>query len=398
MSTDVISSPRIFKRSRLTWQAYLSISYYAYMLNCLGPLTPFLRDELKLSYTLASFHFSAYALGVIVTGLLLHPLVQRFGSRLMVWVGVWGMAFGALLLITGRTPVLTILGSFLMGLLGVLISALFSTALAEQHGVHRGVAIAESAVIASIFATLAPVAVAFFAGTPLTWRGALGVMALAVPALWLVYRKDALGSASPASPDQDAPPAHSTGALPLRYWLYWVMTLLVEAVEFCILFWAADYLEKVTGLNKADAALGVSAFLGAMLAGRAVVSRLLRRSQEQGLLILSLLIALAGFLLFWLLPAPAAEVMGLFIAGLGVGGLFPIVNSLALASVPGQMVKGSGNITLAVGLAIFSLPLGLGRLADSFGIWAAYGLEVALLALALGLAIITRQKDGPFDG
>src|SRR5512133_2282080 len=103
-----IEEPTTFIRTRLTWQAYLTISYYSYLLNSLGPLTPFLRDEMGLSYTLASFHFSAYSLGVIVTGLVMNWAVQHLGVRRTLWSGVFGMALGTLLLVAGRSPVITI--------------------------------------------------------------------------------------------------------------------------------------------------------------------------------------------------------------------------------------------------------------------------------------------------
>jgi fucose permease len=390
--------PLSFTRTRLTWQAYLTIAYYSYLLNALGPLTPFLRQELDLTYTQASFHFSAFALGIILMGFLTHWGVQRFGIHHMVWVGVSGMALGCLLLMFGQAAPVTIAGAFLMGFLGVTISALFSSALAEQHGIWRGVALVESTMIASLFATLSPVAVSFFAGTPLTWRAALALMLLGGAALWLAYGKDPLGS-SPA-PSEGTPPDQKSnaGGLPATYWLYWGLAFLVEAAEFCVTFWAAEYLETGIGFARANAVLGVSIFMGAMLAGRWFVSRLLRRSQEQRLLLIALLVALAGFLAFWLAPGGtlAGRILalaGLLVTGLGIAGLFPLVNSLALSSAPDRMIEASGRISWAMGGSIFLMPLLLARLADSFGIRAAYGVELGLLLAAIGLAVWARGRS-----
>jgi fucose permease len=233
-------------------------------------------------------------------------------------------------------------------------------------------------------------------------------MLFAAPVLWLLFGKDPgasdAGSQKAGGEDAEAmkssaaaaAAAHPRAPLPLTYWIYWVLILLVEAVEFLILLWGADYLEKVSGLSKANAALGMSAFMGSMLVGRALVSRLLRRSQEQRLVLGSLLLSTAGFLLFWLSPGPLPAIFGLLVAGLGVAGQFPILNSLALSSVPGRMVEGSGRITLAVGLAILLLPLLLGRLADWVGIRPAYGLELVLLVTAIGLMLWLgkRKKQG----
>jgi len=40
---------QVFHRDRVTWLAYLRLAFYGYFLNSLGPITPFLKDELKLS-------------------------------------------------------------------------------------------------------------------------------------------------------------------------------------------------------------------------------------------------------------------------------------------------------------------------------------------------------------
>src|SRR6185295_19260084 len=102
-----------FHRDRFTWLVYLSLAYYAYFLNVLGPITPFLKEELHLSYTVSSFHFTAFAIGILLAGLGGHLLVQRIGRWRSLWVGVIGMSLSALFLLTGRIPVITIGASFL---------------------------------------------------------------------------------------------------------------------------------------------------------------------------------------------------------------------------------------------------------------------------------------------
>lgn len=407
--TTTPSSP--YRRTRLTLQAYLLIAYYTYLLNVLGPVTPFLRDELALSYTQASLHFSAYAVGVILTGVLLNRVVARVGVKPMVWGGALGMAAGAGLLIVGRQAQATVTGAFLMGLLGVYVVALMNMALAEAHPQHSAVAFAEASMLSSLFAALSPLAVGFFARTPLTWRAALVLGMLVLVPLWLLFSRDPARAEPqtgqdpdppplPTWPDAEAQPRPPAGflGLPLGYWVYWLAILLAVAIEFCIIFWAADYLEQVSGLAKADAALSVSAFLGALMVGRGIVSRLLLAVRPASLLLFSLLVSAAGFLLFWQSSGPLPAVAGLIVAGLGVAGLFPIINALALAQAAGQMTLASGRLSLAVGIAILLLPLLLGRLADAFGIRAAYGLVAVLIGLAVviteGGRKLLRQPGG----
>jgi fucose permease len=232
-------------------------------------------------------------------------------------------------------------------------------------------------------------------------------MVLVLPLLWLAYGRDPIpqldtpGAAAAAigkeaNPEDTAasvgPVAARSVPLPRIYWIYWSAILLATAIEYCIIFWAADYLEHASGLVKADAALAVSAFLGAELAGRGANSRLLRRLSEARMLNISLLVASLGFGLFWLAPAPLPAVTGLTLAGFGVAGLFPTINALALAAAPGRLVEANGRISLAIGVAILLLPLLLGRLADWAGIRISYGLVAVLLALAFVVIVIARRQ------
>lgn len=94
-----------FYRSRFTWVTYILLSFYGYFLNILGPITPFLRDELKLSYTISSFHFTAFAVGMLVTGLTGDFLIRRVGRIRSLWIGAAGMSLGAVVLVLGHNPI-----------------------------------------------------------------------------------------------------------------------------------------------------------------------------------------------------------------------------------------------------------------------------------------------------
>jgi hypothetical protein len=74
-----------FHRDRFTWLAYLSLAFYAYFLNVFGPITPFLKDELRLSYTVSSFHFTAFAVGILLIGLGGHSVIRRLGRSRALW-------------------------------------------------------------------------------------------------------------------------------------------------------------------------------------------------------------------------------------------------------------------------------------------------------------------------
>jgi fucose permease len=367
-----------FHRDRFTWLAYLALAVYSYFLDILGPITPFLKTELNLTYTVSSFHFTAFAVGILLVGLGGHLIIQRFGRQRSLWAGLFGMSLGSLVLIVGKSPVLTIGASFLMGLIGSLILAIVPAALSDRHGEMKAVALSEANMISSLFATTAPLLVGWFAAS-IGWQWALGVMAcvpiMMFPGLGRNTSQDTV--AGTAETKQSGRP------LPALFWVYWVGIVLGVSVEFCMVFWSADYMEQVLGLPKADAAQAVSLFLAAMILGRLFGSRLVQRFSTRSVVTSSIFVAGVGFLLFWMAPSTMAGLAGLFITGLGVANFYPLILSLAISAANGDTTQAGARATLASGTAILILPLALGSLADSTGIHQAYGIVVLLLIAIL---------------
>ncbi len=367
--------PQTYSRDRFTWLAYLFLAFYGYFLNAFGPITPFLKDDLKLSYTVSSLHFTAFAVGILLVGLTGHLLIRRIGRWRSLWIGALGMSCGALLLVTGKTPVITIGAAFFMGTIGSLILAIIPSALADRHGELRAVALSEANVLASAVATAAPLLVGWCAGLFGHWQWALVLGAFAPFLMYFFFRTAAV----PAYTSGQAASVEAKRPLSYLYWVYWVALVLGVAVEFCMIFWSANYVESAFGATKADAAQAVSVFLGAMIVGRLLASRLVLRFSARRLVIAALMVAGAGFLLYWRASGILFGLIGLFITGVGVAPLYPLILSLAMGAAGEDSVQAGARATLASGTAILTLPLVLGRLADAAGIRPAYGVVLLLL-------------------
>lgn len=225
------------------------------------------------------------------------------------------------------------------------------------------------------------------APTVLGWRAALAIAALSAPVMRFVFR----GAKLPAEHAPSAAEPTRRG-LPALFWIYWATLVLAVAVEFCMIFWSADYLETELGMHKESSAQAVSLFLAGMIMGRLAGSRLEKRFGSYQVVTGSLLIAAAGFLTYWTASTPLPGMAGLFVAGLGVASLYPLVLSLAIGSAGEATVRASAVASLASGMAILSLPLFLGSLADAVGIRQAYAIILLLLAAAFLLVQATRWK------
>ncbi len=367
--------PGNFYRNRFTWLSYLILALYSYFLNIIGPITPFLKDELKLSYTISSLHYTAFAAGILMVGLVGHYVIERIGRWRSIWIGALGLSLGAFLLMVGKTPIITIGASFLMGLVGSLILATIPAVISDQYGEMRAAALSEANMICSLIAISAPLMVGLFARNLNNWRFALGIAAISPIFLWIVF-----GKIIPPKPViTQVTIGRSESRLSGLYWLFWLSLVLCVAIEFCMISWSADYLEHGLGMLKVDAAQAVSLFFAGMVIGRLVGSRLVQRFSARNLVMGSILLASAGFLFFWKTHNILLGLSGLFITGLGVASLYPLIISLAIDAANGNSTQASARATLASGTGILILPLVLGHLADTAGIRQAYGVVVLLL-------------------
>ena len=378
-----------FARDSATWMTYGLVGFFAFMETVLGPIMPFLRRELDLGYAAASLHFSAFALGAVLLGFFGDRIVGRWGRRAALWGGAFGMAAGALLLILGQSAWGTVPATFAMGICGALLIVTSQAVLSDRHGEYSAVALTESNVTASACAIIAPLLVGASAASGLGWRAALVLPAGALVLLAARYFSQPL-DLPPNAAENDAPADAPT--LPPLYWAFWVLVALGVASEWCVGYWGADFLADGTGLTRPAAATSLTAYFAAMLAGRVVSSRLARTLPPAILLAATLFLALFGFPLFWLSPGTLLALAGLFVTGLGIGGVYPLGVSAAIASAPGNTDAAAARLSVGGGGAILVAPFVLGALADRVGIGTAFGIVVPMLLAALVLALIAGRR------
>jgi fucose permease len=363
------------------------LAYYAFMQACMGPLMPFLGDELALSYTVRALHLSAFALGMIIAGLTCDRVARRINRRALFWGGGAGMALGAILLTIVHQPALTIASSFLMGLIGSYMLIMVPATLSDHHLERRATALTESNVAAAISAGLAPILISQSESISVGWRVALWIGAGVWVLLALVFQREHIpqDEATPRAADQ------KSGKLPRTFWLYWFVIVLGVALEWCMIFWGAEFLENVVGLSKVNASGAMAVFFVAMVVGRAIGSVLTRAVSTSRLLITAIMTLLVGFPLFWLAQTPILNLIGLFLAGLGIANLFPLTLSAASGVAAAQSNKASARISLAAGTAILIVPQALGSTADQIGIQNAFGIAGALTIIVLFLALAANR-------
>lgn len=358
------------------------LGFFAYVQSSLGPLMPFLRDELQINYTVAGLHLSLFALGMILAGSSGAVLAQRIGRKNLFWFGAFGMGFGGLALTLFRVVWLTVPSAFMMGFLGGYLLVMVQARLSDEFGEKRAIALTEANLMASIFATCAPLAIALGIAIGLDWRFALWLSAAFFVLMYLSNRHIVHPSTRPVKNDN---PSVRAGDLPPQFIAYWLVIFIGVAIEWCMVFWLADFLITVSGLEPTTASTFVSLFLGTTIIGRIVGSRLTRFIPTITLLLGAVLIMCVGFPLFWLGNRLVIQVIGLVIIALGISNFFPLGLSAASDVGANAVDKASARVSQAAGFAILVVPQTLGTLADRIGIFGAYGVFPILLVILLCL-------------
>ena len=103
----------------------------------------------------------------------------------------------------------------------------------------------------------------------------------------------------------------------------------------------------------------------------------------------------------WLSASYLLSMAGVFLAGAGIGLLYPLAASMMLATAPGQAGAASGRLVLASGTAMLVAPLMLGVIADAADVVVAWGLVLVLCLVSLALTVPVardRARLGPGAG
>jgi predicted MFS family arabinose efflux permease len=269
-----------------------------------------------------------------------------------------------------------------------LIPAVIPALLADIHGERRAEAYAGQSIVAYAFGLAAPLVTGFFVLRGLGWRPAVFLGAALGLGIALWFRRTAIAESAPRA-------CQNRQGLPPAFWAYWALLVVSCALEYCILFWAPAFLERVVGFAPASAATAAAGFPLGMLLGRIALGNLVRRVAPRYLLVATLAITTVGFLAYWGINQPVASVVGVFIIGLGIAPLYPLSTTFAVGSAPEAKDLASVRLAIAFGVSLLLAPITLGALADEVGLGPAHlALPVLIVAAYVCFFIAEALQKG----
>jgi beta-phosphoglucomutase-like phosphatase (HAD superfamily)/fucose permease len=384
----VSSAPReeAFVRDRTTYVAYAVLGAFGYAIYALGPLMAHLREEEHLSHTVTSLHGTLFFLGMLFGGLAIPRLVVAYGLSRSRWASIALTAVCTIALALAHQAVVSIGLAFLLGIVVAPLPVWVAAVLHDRHGRHVHIALTEANVAASVAACLVPATLGLLALGGVSWRLAL-LLPLVVYAACAILRPTAVGIHSEVA--STAPPERPRGGFGL-----WLAVLAAGSVcEGGVVFWGASLLDDRAGVSLDAATTLLIVFFAGELLSRIAVGRALRTVAPP--VVLTTLFALSGLglVVLWLTASAPLAVVALALAGLGIGGIFPLAYSVAMTAAFTSPSSAAARITNTSSAVSICVPLVFGVIGDAVGLRTAF--LAGPVAAVVGLLVLAWVRRLP---
>jgi fucose permease len=151
------------------------------------------------------------------------------------------------------------------------------------------------------------------------------------------------------------------------------------APDFGFSSWLAEYFRSGLAVSPRLSSAVVSVYLAGIISGRWLTSRLVRRLATDRILCGGLALALLALPLLFLLPV-GPKVAAIYLYGLGMGPVFPLLMALGTRACPDQPGVATGTLFGALSAGGMVFPLLMGAVAARAGIARAFWLPAGVLA------------------
>ncbi len=356
---------------------YLGFITIGLVASIIGPLLMDIRNELHLSYSQAGFILSGQFIGILIAVLLGGLLADRYGKKLYLLTGSFLLfigLFGSML--AGNYEWLltfTIVSGVGFGTYEVGMNALC----ADTSDQNKGAAMNILHVFFGIGAVAAPVLATILLRITASWRPVFGLIGIFPMLVGVVLITLLLPSGSTAPKTKQNLP-YKKGFI----WLAGIAIVIYIGIESTFFGWLPAYYQSFPSLIPAS--LITVVFWLALTIGRLTGSWIVGRIGLAGFLIVipGFSTILAGI---WYLYTDLSGIAlsMIFLLGIVLAGFYPTVMASVTSRYSDRTAEVSAFITLFMAVGGFIIPVGIGRLADWFGI-----AIIPLIVLGLSLLLL----------
>lgn len=182
--------------------------------------------------------------------------------------------------------------------------------------------------------------------------------------------------------------------LPIKILLFIGIVLgLNVACELTCIQWSGRLLAELAPNLAAYSGLGVTFYGLCNGTTRLFADRLRSRFGDFKLMMSSLLVAILGLAVLATTPGFLISVLAFATAGVGLASIFPCLFSITAKLVPEARASALAFVSAVGGAPRILLPIGLGMLAQNYGLNAIYGAAALVAAVALGFTYLAAKES-----
>ena len=385
---------------------------------------PFITDEYMatgLTLTAIGFIFPARAVGGILGNLLAGIASDRLGYSKLVWVAALALAASMVLVAGAGLWLLFLAGFALISIVQASLTTGINAMVADANRDSRARALNVLHGVYAVGATISPLVFAIVLEQGVPWRWTMAATGL----IWLVYGACALllvrrvspSTASPAGPaapaagesvhaqDSEQKKTPHSGARTstlssnlgmLRnagFLSLFLIAFIYNGVAFSLLGWVALFMQEFVGFSTFSSVSMISVFYVALTAGRFICAAYAERlGYAATLLILAAGLALTYPLVIFSTTA-APLVIGVFLTGLTLSGLFPTALAYGTRLYPQHSGAVTGVLNVAMTIGTMLPPLWTAIFSDIWSFQTALGINYTMALLLLAVCLYLTRLE-----
>ncbi|MEZ4861194.1 MAG: MFS transporter [Caldilineaceae bacterium] len=367
---------------------YLFIGTAAVLIPSVMPAIT--KEFVAAGLTLAAIGliFPARAVGGLLGNLLAGVGSDLVGRRRLVWLSALILAIALALTAGAQLWLLFVVGFILVSIAQSSLSTGINALIADANRESRGRALNTLHGVYGVGAAISPLIIGYLLSQGVPWRWALGGTA----AIWLAYSLVAYRFARAEQTPAEESKAQGLDLTMLRdgpFLALFVIAFVYNGVAYSLLGWIALFMEQSAGFSTFLSVSMVSVFYVALTLGRFGCAAF----AEQLGYAMTLMVLAVGITVTYplvLLSQPWLVVVGTFLTGLSLSGLFPTALAYGSRLYPEQTGTVTGTLSIAMTLGAMAPPLWTGVIAEQWGFQSALGvnylmvLPLILIAFYLG--------------
>lgn len=379
---------------------------YSYFINGMlvlmtGAILTYLMQDYHLSYHQAGLLVSIQATGSLISGLLSGMIIHKLGrKKTMLLVAItFTLGFGGIIF-TGQ-PIILFFLIFLTGigwginnnLLNVLVSEASGGNSGYTNILHMGFAIG---------AFISPLMISTFIKHGISWKIAVGIVAMGSGLLFIVFLKLSLETLPVVKLKEEKLDRNLSFSFlkDPKYFVFMAILFSYVGVEMGLNSWLITYLVELGIMDITRAQLMLSLLWVIIIFGRIITAYLSKYIRKDWMLLGQCILMAVFYGLFLLNKNPMMAMVAIIAIGLSMAGIYPTTVANASYIVAGAGI-GSGIMFAGGSLGATVVPYVAGALAGNEGIQAGMVSNFIMVIIMVSLAtlnIILIRKNQTMKG